>query len=519
MYPGEQAKQYPDRVAIMMADSGASLTYAEYEARSNRLAHFYRSIGLRQGDHVAYFTENTLGAFEAQGAGERTGLYYTLVNSHSSADEVAYIINDCHARVVITSWAKSEIAEKLPALCPGVERWLIIDAPAGQAPVGYQRVEDVTVDFPDTPVDDEISGGPMFYSSGTTGRPKGIQHDLPLVHPSALVGPMSSFQKNYWGFTEGQIYLSPAPLYHSSPQSSISGTLRMGGTAIVMEKFDPQRFLELVERYRVTNSQVVPTMFTRLLKLPEEVRARADVSSLEAVVHAAAPCPIPVKQAMIEWFGPILIEHAGSTEGVGICIATSAEWMERPGTVGRPIQGRAAAFDDEGNELAPGETGQIWYEQARSFEYFGDPAKTAESRRDSWATVGDIGHVDAEGYVFFTDRKSFMIISGGVNIYPQEIENVLVTHPKVMDAAVFGIPNEEFGEEVKAVIELIVEARGEAGPELEADLIAYCREHLARFKAPKSVDFVDALPRLETGKLYKKALRDSYWTKADATHG
>ncbi|UFS58745.1 AMP-binding protein [Subtercola endophyticus] len=508
MYPGKDALEFADRPAIIMAKSGRTVTYGEYEANSNRLAHLFEQSGLEYADHVAYFMENNARLFECEGAAERSGLYYTLVNSFLSPDEAAFIINDCLAKVVITSAAKLEVAVQLPALCPAVERWLIVDA-VNDVP-GFERYEEAIEPFPTTPIEHERMGQAMLYSSGTTGRPKGIYRGLVDAGPGDDQKTALSFAVDRWGFREGMVYLNPAPLYHSSPQSSVAAAIRLGATSVIMEKFDAAFFLELIEKYHVTHSQVVPTMFTRLLKLPDEVRTAADVSSLEFVIHAAAPCPVPVKYAMIEWLGPIIVEYAGTTEGMGMYTCNSEEWLAHPGTVGRPLFGDPVILDEEGNALPPGTPGVIWYPGA-DFEYFGDPEKTAAAYDPTgqMATAGDIGYFDADGYMYFTDRQSFMIISGGVNIYPQEIENLLITHPKVMDAAVIGVPNDDFGEEVKAVIEVVPGV--EAGPELEKELIAFCAQKLARFKLPRSVDFVDELPRLATGKLYKRLLRDAYW--------
>ena len=509
MYPGKKAQAYPDRPAIIMAKAHQVVTFGEYEARSNQLAHLFEDAGLRNSDHVAYFMENNARLFECEGAAERSGLFYTLVNSFLSAEEAAYIINDCLAKVVVTSAAKMEIAVQLAALCPNVERWLIVDA-QDDVP-GFERYEQAIAAYPATPIAFERMGQAMLYSSGTTGRPKGIYRELVDVAPSDDTMTGMSFAMDHWKFRPGMVYLNPAPLYHSSPQSSVSAALRLGATSVIMEKFDAAFFLELIEKYKVTHTQVVPTMFTRLLKLPDMVRASADVSSLESVIHAAAPCPVPVKQAMIEWFGPIITEYAGTTEGMGMFVCTSEEWLAHPGTVGRPLAGPPVILDEDGNEAATGSPGTIWYRGA-TFKYFNDPVKTAEAFDASGelATAGDIGYLDKDGYMFFTDRASFMIISGGVNIYPQEVENLLITHPKVMDAAVIGVPNEEFGEEVKAVIEVIPGVV--AGPELERELIDFCAQKLARFKLPRSVDFVEELPRLATGKLYKRLLRDKYWS-------
>jgi long-chain acyl-CoA synthetase len=312
---------------------------------------------------------------------------------------------------------------------------------------------------------------------------------------------------------EGMVYLSPAPLYHSAPQASVALSLRLGATAIIMERFDAEQFLRLVERHRVTHSQVVPTMFSRMLKLPDDVRGMYDVSSLESIIHAAAPCPVPVKEQMIEWWGPIIVEYYAATEGNGCTFCDSAEWLAHRGTVGRPVLGEPVMLDDDGKECAVGTPGTVWFRGATNFEYWNDPEKTAESRdpTGTMSTVGDVGYLDEDGYLYLTDRRTYMIISGGVNIYPQEAENLLVTHPKVLDAAVIGVPNDDLGEEVKAIVE---PAEGvEPGPWLERELVQFCRAHLATYKCPRSVDFDPSLPRLPTGKLYKRVLRDRYWSE------
>lgn len=508
MYAGEHAKKHPDQPAIIMATSGEMVTFGEFEARSNRMAHLYRSTGLKKGDHVAFLMENNPRLLECEGGAERTGLYYTCINSYLAVDEAAYIVNDCEARLFVTSEAKREVAAQLPALCPNVERWLIVDSLT--PPDGYERYEDVVADLSPEPVADEQLGAAMLYSSGTTGRPKGILRPLPDAHPADPL-PVMAFVKGMFKFREGMTYLSPAPLYHSAPQASVSISLRLGATAVVMEHFDARQWLDLVAQHRITHSQVVPTMFSRLLKLPDDVRAAADVSSLEAIVHAAAPCPVPVKQQMIEWFGPIIYEYYGATESNGFTYCTSEEWLAHKGTVGKTVLGELLILDEEGKPCPEGTPGTVWFRGATNFEYFNDRAKTDESRdpEGTASTVGDVGYVDDDGYLYLTDRKSYMIISGGVNIYPQETENLLITHPKVMDAAVLGVPNDDLGEEVKAVVQPMPGV--EAGAALEAELIAFCRDNLARFKCPRTIDFEAELPRLPTGKLYKRLLRDRYW--------
>jgi acyl-CoA synthetase (AMP-forming)/AMP-acid ligase II len=509
VYAGRHATERADEPAFVMADGGEVITFRQYEDASNRAAQLFRAQGLQTRDHVAFLFENNPRMLELEGGAERTGLYYTCINSYLSPDEVAYIVNDCDARVVATSDRLREVARELPARCPGVERWLMdgIDAPEGP----FEPLHDALAAHPAEPVADEHLGAAMLYSSGTTGQPKGILRPLPDVLPTDPL-PVMEFAKFLLGFRERMTFLNPAPLYHSAPQASISAALRLGSTTVIMEKFDAQRWLELVEEHRVTHSAMVPTMFSRLLKLSNDVRARYDTSSLECIVHAAAPCPVPVKQQLIDWLGPIVLEYYGATEANGYTHCTSEEWLAHPGTVGRCVYGELLILDDDGNECPTGTPGTVWFRGATNFEYYHAPEKTASTWLDgdqTTSTVGDVGYVDNDGFLYLTDRKTYMIISGGVNIYPQETENLLITHPKVMDAAVFGIPNEDLGEEVKAVVQPVEGQVGSA--EVEQELIAFCREHLAHYKCPRSVDFADELPRLPTGKLYKRLLRDAYW--------
>ncbi len=510
MYPGQHAKEHPDQPALIMATSGQVVTYAEFEQRANRLAQLFRAAGLNRGDHVAMFIENHSRYFETMAAAERTGLYYTCVNSYLTPDEVAYIVDDCDARAFITSAAKLDVAIEAAAKTPKVEVFLGIGIGAESGPF---RPYEAEVDrYPAEPVADERLGAAMLYSSGTTGRPKGILRPLPDVHPGEPL-PVMQFVLWMFGYRAGMTYLSPAPIYHSAPQASVAVALRLGATSIIMEKFDPDQFLRSVQEHRVTHTQMVPTMFSRLLKLPDEVRLSYDVSSLEGVVHAAAPCPVPVKAAMIEWLGPIVTEYYGATEANGFTFCNSEEWLAHKGTVGRPVLGELLILDEENQPVPKGTPGTVWFRGATNFEYFHDPDKTAADRaaddEGTRSTVGDVGYVDDDGYLYLTDRKTYMIISGGVNIYPQEAENLLVTHPKVMDAAVMGVPNVDLGEEVKGVVQLMPDV--EAGAEIEQELLAFCRAHLAHYKCPRSIDFEAELPRLPTGKLYKRLLRDRYW--------
>ncbi|HXB50120.1 MAG TPA: AMP-binding protein, partial [Streptosporangiaceae bacterium] len=403
---------------------------------------------------------------------------------------------------------KQDVAEAAAVQCPQLERLLMTGTAA--APHGWEPYETAIARCPAGPVADESLGAAMLYSSGTTGQPKGVLRDLPEASPGEAL-PVMQFVSAMFGFRPGMTYLNPAPLYHSAPAASVSAALRLGATVVVMEHFDAEQWLALVERYKVTNCQMVPVMFNRLLRLPDEARTRHDTSSLECIVHAAAPCPVHVKKAIIDWLGPIITEYYGATEANGFTFCDSATWLTHPGTVGRPILGELLILDDDGVPCPPGEDGTIWFRGATAFQYFSDPAKTAASRRDGGvtSTVGDVGHVDADGFLYLTDRKSYMIISGGVNIYPQETENLLSGHPAVLDVAVIGVPNEDLGEEVKAVVQLADPAA--ASPELAAELIAYCRDRLTHFKCPRTVDFVPDLPRSPTGKLYKRLLRDAYW--------
>lgn len=508
LYARQHALIHPDQPAIIMATSGEEVSYGEYEARCNRAAHFLRAAGLRRGDHIAVFMENGPRLLEIEGAAERTGLYFTLINIYLAPDEVAYIVTNSRSRLLFSSAARRPVAEAAAKMCPDLER-MIMSGP-DELPAGWESYESAIAGCPAEPVADESLGAAMLYSSGTTGQPKGILRDLPTIAPSEPL-PVMDFVRAMFGFRAGMTYLNPAPLYHSAPQASVSASLRLGATTVVMEHFDAEQWLAMVQRYRVTHCQMVPVMFSRLLRLPAGVRARYDTSSLECVVHAAAPCPVHVKRAMIDWLGPIITEYYGATEANGFTFCDSAQWLAHPGTVGRPILGELLILDDDGRECPAGADGTIWFRGATAFEYFQDPAKTADGRTSDGMTssVGDVGHVDSDGYLYLTDRKTYMIISGGVNIYPQETENLLSSHPAVLDVAVIGVPNEDLGEEVKAIVQLADPAAG--GPELARELIDYCRDRLAHFKCPRTVDFADELPRSPTGKLFKRVLRDAYW--------
>ena len=508
MYPGAYATQHPDRPAFVMAGTGESVGYRAFEARTNQLAHLLVDHGLRRMDHFSIFMENNNRYLESCAAGERTGAYYTCINSYLTAEEVAYVVNNSESQVLITSRARRDVALEALASCPKVTLALIVDSTGDDGEmVDFAAA---VADKPTTPVENERLGAAMLYSSGTTGRPKGIIRPLPDLAPTEKLD-LYKFLNGLWQYREDMTYLSPAPLYHSAPQAAVNLTLRAGGTVVIMECFDPVEYLRHVEEYCVTHSQLVPTMFSRMLKLPAGERERFDLSSLEVTVHAAAPCPPQVKEQMIEWWGPIVHEYYGATEGLGFTACNSEEWLAHRGSVGRVMLGELHILDDDMNELPMGQPGTIWFETATPFEYHNDPEKTAESTSadGTMTTVGDIGYVDEDNFLYLTDRKTFMIISGGVNIYPQETENLLITHPKVADAAVIGVPNEDLGEEVKAIVQVMPGI--DADDALRAELLTFCREHLSRQKVPRSIDYEEELPRLPTGKLYKRVLRDRYW--------
>jgi acyl-CoA synthetase (AMP-forming)/AMP-acid ligase II len=505
MYPGAHAATTPDKPAYIMWGSGEVVTYKQLDDRSNQLAQLLYERGLRPGDAIAICMENNATYLEVVWAAQRSGLYYTCISYRLTAPEIDYIVNDCGASALVTSRELVDQATELKDALPKVHTRLML----GGAIDGYEDYESVVRAQPATPIPGETEGIDLLYSSGTTGRPKGVK--LPL--PGAEIGTADSvtvlLQMLYQGNPD-MVYLSPAPMYHAAPLRFTKAIQRLGGTAIIMEHFDPVGYLEAVEKHKVTHTQVVPTMFVRMLKIDPAERSRRDLSSLKVAIHAAAPCPIPVKEQMIEWWGPIIYEYYAGTEGNGFCAINSDEWLAHKGSVGKALVGTLHIVSDEGDELPTGEDGTVYFDGGAQFEYHNDPEKTKASRNDrGWSTLGDVGHVDADGFLYLTDRKAYMIISGGVNIYPQEAENVLVTHPKVMDVAVFGVPNEEFGEEVKAVVQPIDMA--DAGPELERELIAYCKEQLAGLKCPRSIDFEAELPRHPTGKLYKRLLKDRYW--------
>ncbi len=505
MHPFHHAQSSPDKPAYIMADSGEVVTYRQLEDRSNQVAHLLRGLGLVAGDHIAIMLENHARYFELCWGAQRAGIIYTAMSTRLTLGEASYIVQDCGAKVLITSLFMAPLAHELLACTAALRAHLMLDGVID----GYDSYELRVKTCSTERIADETAGGDMLYSSGTTGRPKGVfvPPESPQIDASTSLIEVC---RNIYGIGPNTVYLSPAPLYHAAPLRFNMVSMRLGATCVVMGHFDPEEFLRLVEKHRITHTQLVPTMFVRMLKLPEPARAAHDVSSLKFAIHAAAPCPIPIKERMIAWWGPLIWEYYAGTEGNGMTLVHSADWLTHKGTVGKAVVGKLKICDEQGVEVPVGTAGTIYFAEGKAFSYHNDPQKTAESSNaQGWTTLGDVGYVDSEGFLYLTDRKAHMIISGGVNIYPQEVENLLVTHEAVTDVAVIGVPNEEFGEEVKAVVQ--PRDMKLAGPELEAKLIAFCRAHLSHIKCPKSIDFEAELPRHPTGKLYKRLLRDRYW--------
>ncbi|HTI31737.1 MAG TPA: acyl-CoA synthetase [Sphingomonas sp.] len=501
MHPFRHAQATPDKAAVIVAESGAVVTFAELDRASNRAAHLFRSYSLRPGDRVALLMENTHDYFALVWGAQRSGLLFVAISTKLTAPEVDYILEDSGAKLLIFSAGLAGGQADIPILVHGADEGEI------------ERVEAALAIQPTTPIVDEQAGYAMLYSSGTTGRPKGVKLPPPLDPAIDAPTALAMLAAGFFGLGADSIYLSTAPLYHAAPLAWTMTVQKLGGTVVLMRKFDPEAALAAIEKYRCNAGQFVPTHFVRMLKLPEAARAAHDVSSMKCAIHAAAPCPVPVKRAMIEWWGPVLEEYYAGTEGNGFTAIKSAQWLEHQGSVGTAIgEAKLHICGEDGNDLPPRAEGMVFFESPRQFEYHNDPEKTAESRNvHGFTTLGDVGWVDEEGYLYLTDRKSFMIISGGVNIYPQEIENHLVTHPAVADVAVVGAPDDEMGEAVVAVVQPADPT--EADDELKAELITYCRTALSGIKTPKRIEFMEQLPRHDTGKLYKRLIRDKFWGK------
>lgn len=500
---GLHAAKNPERPAVVWANTGEALTFSQLDVRSKRLAAYLRGQGLQRGEHIAVLMENSLDYYVVCWAALRSGLYITPVNWHLTADEVTYVVGDCGAKALVTSAAQLKTAQAICSTNPKISVRLV----AGPAQGNFISLGPILDTDPADAALDEGVGQIMFYSSGTTGRPKGIKRPVSEDAWGTLsLGEI--FLSSFYGMDAATIYLCPAPLYHSAPLVWSLLSQRMGGTVVLMEKFDALQTLQLIEKYKVTLVQFVPTMFVRMLNLPDEERRRYNLSSLKIAVHAAAPCPPDVKRRMIEWFGPVISEYYAGSEGNGMCTVDSKDWLAHPGTVGRPLFGQVRILDDDGKELPVGEIGYIYFEGTAPFEYHNDPAKTASAfNAQGWSTLGDIGYVDAEGYLYLSDRRTDLIISGGVNIYPRETEEALLLHPSVLDVAVVGVPSVNFGEDVLAVIEL--KAGVKASAALADELMAFCETKIARFKCPKRVEFA-TLPRTMTGKMLRRHVKESY---------
>jgi len=503
MHPSVHAIEHPDKTALIVAETGERVSVAALDRRSNRAAQLFRAEGLAVGDTIAILLENVPEFYDIAWGAQRAGLFYVCIPSKLTAPEVDYIIRDSGAALVVAAASLAGVAAAIPL--DGVAGFAL----GGDIP-GWRSWDATVVAMPETPIADQRAGIDMLYSSGTTGRPKGVRVALPEKPDLDASNALVMLARGLYGFGPDTIYLSPAPLYHAAPLRWSMTVMRLGGTVVMMRHFDPEAALAAIERYRVTASQWVPTHFVRLLKLPPEVRGRYDLSRLKVAIHAAAPCPVPVKEAMIAWWGPVLYEYYAGSEGNGMTAIDSADWLTHKGSVGRAVHGTVHVCDEAGAELGANQEGLVYFAGGGRFAYHNDPAKTAEARNaQGWTTLGDIGRIDADGFLYLTDRKSFMIISGGVNIYPQEIENRLITHPRVADVAVIGGPDAEMGERVIAVVQPVDMA--EAGPDLAEELTRWCRAELSGVKIPRQIDFAAVLPRHATGKLYKRLLRDHYW--------
>jgi fatty-acyl-CoA synthase len=510
--PDDHADQAPDSTAVVVPGTGRRISYRTMVDQSKRLANVLRSRGLQPGDHVAIFMTNVPEYFEVVWAARRAGYFYTAVNWHLTPGEVRYLLENSESKALIVSADLADVADQAAAGLPLLTLRLLVGGtgcPGGDTGrPGWDDYAAAVATAGTAPLGPEIEGQAMLYSSGTTGRPKGIVHTG--IDTSRRFGDVEGdiLWVNRYGLDQSTVTLNVGPLYHAAPLVSAMSTHRHGGTVVLPPKFDAEQTLQAIERYRVTYAQFVPTMFIRLLRLPEAVRRRYDVSSLRAVAHSAAPCPVEVKRRMIEWFGPVINEYYSATEAAGHVSIRSEEWLAHPGSVGRVAPGSVAITDDSGRELPAGEDGIIWFTRpANRFSYHNDPDKSASMYNDKgWARMGDLGHLDADGYLFITGRSDHTIISGGVNIYPREIEDLLIEHPAVDDVAVIGVPDEEYGESVKAVVTVRDGYAGSAA--LERDIIDWTRARLAHYKCPRSVTFVDTLPRSVAGKMMKHRLTE-----------
>lgn len=497
----------PGKAALIMADGGSTLTYAELDGRSARAARWLVSKGLQPGDCVAILLDNDPRMLELAWAARRAGLYYAPINNHLKPSEAAFILKDCNARLLLASRATLDLARAIKenAAAQQVASVLLDVHEPGFTNYGDELacVDDSAV-LPERPL-----GRDMLYSSGTTGRPKGIRRPLlPYAERDRPDVDLETWRQQF-GFNENTVYLSTAPFYHAAPLRYMMRTLVCGGTCVAMGRFEPERALAAIHQYQVTHSQWVPTMLSRLLQLPPETRQRYDVSSMRVAIHAAAPCPPHVKEAMLDWWGEILYEYYGGSEGIGVTVIDAREWRAHKGSVGQAKLGVIHIMDDEGNELPPHQIGMVYFSGAANFEYHNDPEKTRQAyNAQGWATYGDIGHVDEEGYLYLSDRRADLILCGGVNLYPMEIENALLEHPAVADAGVVGVVDADLGEVPLAFVHL--HAAHAADAAMARQLVAHCREKLSSLKLPRRVVFEGPLPRLHTGKLLRRELKERF---------
>ena len=502
----QAAREDPERPALVLPD-GSRKSAGEVLSACNRVVHGLRGLGCGPGASVAVALPNGAPILEVLMAAMQAGWYFTPINTNLAVPEVAWILRDCGARAFV---ADSSLAEKAAAAADAAGLDPRGRFAVGGAP-GFRAFEELSAAGPDGAPEGRQAGQLMLYTSGTTGRPRGIRRAIAPADPDRVATLYASHLMQF-GIQPGpgDVHLCTSPMYHTAPLAFSYFSLHFGHRVVLMERWDAERVLQRIESEGVTTTHMVPTQFHRLLLLPEGVRRRYDTSSLRRVLHAAAPCPVELKRRMLEWWGPVIWEYYGATEGGGTLVGPE-EWLARPGTVGRAWAGaEIRVLDDDGRPCPPGQPGTVYMKLVQDFEYKGDAEKTRSARQGDFFTVGDVGYLDAEGYLFLCDRKIDMIISGGVNIYPAEVEAVLLGHPKVGDAAVFGIPDEDWGEQVKAVVEA---APGvEADATLERELRAHLEGRLARYKVPRSIDFADTLPRDPNGKLYKRVLRDPWWT-------
>jgi long-chain acyl-CoA synthetase len=497
------AEKEPELTAVVEPD-GRILTYGELAREADRIGRGLREVGLRTGDSVAMLLPNSSAALAVYFAAMQTGLYVVPVNWHLVAAEVAYILEDCGAKAFIAHERFAATATEAASAAPAAARLAVGSIP------GFRPLAELGAAGSGRPVERTL-GAPMVYTSGTSGRPKGVRRPLTGADPDQ-VPPTATWFFGLFGLLpfDGHVHLCGSPLYHTAVLNFAGISIQLGHPVVLMDRWDPEEMLRLIERHHVTHSHMVPTQFRRLLALPEQAREAYDMSSLRMMVHGAAPCPQEVKQRMLRWWGPVVVEYYAASEGGGTLI-TAEEWVHRPGSVGRSWPGSAVrVLDESGNDVPAGQTGQVYLQMGdATFEYHKDAEKTRAARVGKLFTVGDIGYLDTDGYLYLCDRRSDMIITGGVNVYPAEIESELSCHPKVADVAVFGIPHEDWGEEIKAVVQ--PEAGAEPGPELTEELLAFLAGRVARFKLPRTVDYTDELPRDPNGKLYKRLLRDPYW--------